>query len=62
MKPLALLLAVAFFIIGLLYGFGILNLFAKAADVHHVKHLIVCWILALLCLVWSRFQSPTASR
>jgi len=57
MKPIALLLAVAFFVIGLLYGLGILNFFAKAGDLHHIKHLIVCWILALLCLVWSRFLS-----
>ena len=60
-KP-PLLLAVAFFIIGLLYGLGILNLFAKAGDVHHIKHLIVCWILALLCLVWTRFLDSAASR
>jgi len=62
MKPLALVLALAFFVIGLLYGLGILNFFTKsgAEHSHHFTHLVACWIIALLCLVWFRFQgSPS---
>ena len=62
MKPLALLLAVVFFVVGLLYGLGTINFLTKSgeAHAHHMSHLVVCWVLALLCLVWFRFQgSPS---
>lgn len=59
MRIIALGLAVAFFIIGILYGIGKINLFTEsgAGHAHHVTHLVVCWVLALLCLIWARFQS-----
>jgi hypothetical protein len=65
MKVLALVLAVAFFVIGLLYGMGVINFFTKSGveHAHHVSHLIVFWVLALLCLIWFRFQgAPQSSR
>ncbi|HTZ55714.1 MAG TPA: hypothetical protein VMB20_11685 [Candidatus Acidoferrum sp.] len=61
MKPLALLLAVVFFVLGILYGLGTINLFTKSGTehAHHITHLVLCWILALLALIWYRFQSST---
>jgi hypothetical protein len=57
MKALILLLAAIFFVVGLLYGLGMLQLFAHASEGHHYKHMILFWLLALLCLVWARFVS-----
>ncbi|HUN29835.1 MAG TPA: hypothetical protein VMV65_08495 [Alphaproteobacteria bacterium] len=59
MKPLALLLALVFFVLGALYGLGSINFLTKSGTehAHHVSHLVVCWVLALLALVWYRFQS-----
>jgi hypothetical protein len=59
MKPLALVLAVVFFVVGLLYGLGMINFFTKSGSEHshHITHLVACWVIALLCLIWFRFQS-----
>jgi len=59
MRALALLLAVVFFVLGILYGMGRINFFTQsgAAHAHHITHLVVLWFLALLCLIWARFQS-----
>jgi accessory gene regulator protein AgrB len=57
MKQLALLLALVFLIIAVLYWTGH---FYPAGI--HAKHGIVSVILALLCLVWYRFQSATPAR
>lgn len=59
MRVIAYLLAVVFFVLGILYGLGKLNLFTEsgAGHAHHITHLIVLWVLALLCLIWARFQS-----
>lgn len=59
MKPVALILALVFFVLGILYWMGTINFFTRsgAAHEHHTTHLIVCWALALLCLIWARFQS-----
>lgn len=59
MKTIALALAVIFFVLGILYGLGKVNWLTEsgAAHPHHVTHLIVLWFLALLCLIWARFQS-----
>jgi hypothetical protein len=58
MKAIALLLALFFFVVGIFYGLGRINIFTEsgAAHTHHITHLVVCWFLALLCLVWYRFQ------
>ena len=62
MKALALLLAVVFFALGALYGLGKINWLTQSGGAHsvHTTHLVVCWVLALLCLIWARFQgSPS---
>ncbi len=56
MKALALLLAAVFFVLGLLYGLGMVQWFAHSGEGHHYKHMILLWVLALLCLIWARFQ------
>lgn len=59
MRTLAFALAAIFFILGILYGLGKIEIFTRSGSSHqhHVTHLIVFWILALLCLIWARFQS-----
>ena len=57
MKPLSLILAAVFVIIAILYWTGH---FIPAGV--HLKHGIVSIILALLCLVWYRFQSAETTR
>lgn len=57
MKPLALILALVFLVIAVLYWTGH---FIPAGV--HTKHGIVAVVLALLCLVWYRFQSASAVR
>ncbi len=59
MRVIALVLAVVFFLIGILYGLGKINWFTEsgAGHAHHITHLVVAWVLALLCLIWARFQS-----
>ncbi len=63
MRVIAIVLAVIFFVIGILYGMGKINAFTAsgAGHEHHVTHLILFWVLALLCLIWARF-SNAASR
>jgi hypothetical protein len=58
-KALALLLAVVFFVLGILYGLGTINVLTKSGTTHahHISHLVVCWVIALLALIWFRFQS-----
>jgi hypothetical protein len=64
MKAVAIVLAIFFFVIGLLYGMGTINFFTKSgeAHAHHMSHLVVAWVLALLCLIWYRFQTSATSR
>lgn len=59
MRVIAYLLAAVFFVLGILYGLGKVNLFTEsgAGHAHHITHLIILWVLALLCLIWARFQS-----
>ena len=61
MKSIAIILAVVFFVVGLLYGLGTINFLTKSgeAHAHHVTHLVACWVLALLCLIWYRFQGSS---
>ena len=58
MRVVAIALAVIFFILGILYGLGKIDFFVASGAGHpHIKHLVVLWILSLLCLIWARFQS-----
>lgn len=57
MKSLPVVLAVIFFILGLLYGLGVVHWFANPAHPHHWSHLVLFFVLGALCLVWGRFQS-----
>ena len=57
MKPLALALAVIFVVIAILYFTG-----HGYPPGLHTKHGIVSIVLALLCLVWYRFQSAAPAR
>lgn len=62
MKMIAIVLAVVFFALGLAYGMGWINFFTKSGELHahHITHLVVSWVIALLCVVWYRFQSSNA--
>jgi len=59
MRLIALLLAAFFFVVGILYGLGKISFLTEsgAGHAHHITHLVVAWALALLCLIWARFQS-----
>ncbi len=59
MRVVALVLAVVFFVLGILYGMGKINCFTQSGAATRAPHhaLIVLWVLALLCLIWARFQS-----
>lgn len=59
MKQLSLVLAVIFVIIGVLYFMGRMPWPTLGV---HARHGIACIILALLCLVWYRFQSASPAR
>jgi len=61
-KNLAIILAVIFFVIGLLYGLGVLNIAASPDHPHHWSHLVLFWVLGILCIVWARFQSNAPAR
>ena len=59
MRAIAIVLAVVFFVLGILYGWGKINFLTESGPQHqhHITHLVVLWALALLCLIWARFQS-----
>lgn len=63
MRVVAVGLAVIFFVLGILYGMGKINFLTEsgAGHAHHISHLVVCWVLALLALIWARFQSAPPS-
>ncbi len=56
MKALALLLAAVFLIAAILYATG----HGYPSGIH-TKHAILAFVLAVLALVWFRFQSSPAS-
>jgi hypothetical protein len=60
LKPLALALAVVFFIVAILYATGILQIGAHDPGPHY-KHAVLFAILGVLSLVWMRFQSSSPS-
>ena len=59
MKAVAFALAIVFLVLGALYGLGIVQWFTAsgAGHPHHFTHMVLLWVLALLCLIWARFQS-----
>ena len=56
MKGLAILLAVVFFLIAVLYATGTLQVLASTPG-PHVKHAVLFAVLGILALIWFRFQS-----
>ena len=60
MKALALVLAIVFFILAILYWIGKVQLFASHGGPHHL-HAILFFVLGILSLLWMRFQSGTPS-
>jgi hypothetical protein len=61
MKGLSLLLAIAFFVIAVLYWTGTLQIAAHEPGPHH-KHAVLFAGLGILCLIWFRFQTAAPSR
>ena len=61
MKPLAIALAVAFAILGVLYLLGAVQLFVSHPGGRHLSHFVLFEVLAALSLVWLRFQSKKPS-
>jgi ABC-type transport system involved in multi-copper enzyme maturation permease subunit len=59
MKMLAGLLALVFFVLGILYWTGTIQFGSSHSGPHHA-HAVLFIVLALLSLVWMRFQ-PGAS-
>ena len=55
MKILALILAIVFLVIGVLYWNGTIQFGASRPGPHHL-HAILFYVLALVAIVWSRFQ------
>jgi hypothetical protein len=58
MKQVAVILAVVFLIVAVLYWTGHMPWPPGV----HTKHGILFAVLALLCLVWYRFQSASSTR
>jgi type VI protein secretion system component VasK len=61
-KPLALILAVVFFIVAILYLVGVLQVGVAHPGGRHVSHFVLFAVLGALCLVWMRFQGAPATR
>jgi type VI protein secretion system component VasK len=61
-KPLALVLAVVFFIIAVLYLVGVLQIGVSHPGGRHVSHFVLFAVLGALCLVWMRFQGAPQTR
>ena len=59
MKSLAVILAVAFFVIAILYWTGTLQIGAHESGPHH-KHAVLFAVLGILALIWYRFQSAAS--
>ena len=60
MKPLAIVLAVVFFIIAIFYATGVLQI-GSSHPGRHLSHAVLFAVLGVLALVWYRFQSGTAA-
>jgi len=62
MKALSLVLALAFFVLAVLYWTGTVQFAVREAGGAHHKHAILLAGLGILCLIWFRFQSSSPSR
>ncbi len=60
MKSLALILAVVFFVIAVLYAFGILQI-GSSHHGRHFSHAVLFAVLGILALIWARFQGNTTT-
>lgn len=61
MKALALVLAVVFFIIAILYAAGVLQLFVSHQHGRHISHAVLFAVLGVLSLIWMRFQNQSSN-
>jgi hypothetical protein len=63
MKPLALALAVVFVVLAIMAFVGVnAGVHALGLDgTHHAKHAVLYAILAVLSLIWFRFQTNAAT-
>ncbi|MBC5799767.1 MAG: hypothetical protein GIX03_15645 [Candidatus Eremiobacteraeota bacterium] len=61
MKALALVLAVVFFIIAILYATGVLQVASNHGG-PHFSHAALFAVLGVLSLIWMRFQTQPARR
>jgi len=59
-KALALVLAVVFFIIAILYAAGVLQIGSHHGG-RHISHAVLFAVLGVLCLIWMRFQTSGRS-
>jgi len=57
---LAAAAALVFFVVGILYWIGTLQIGASRPGHHHV-HAIFFFVLGILALVWMRFQSGAST-
>jgi hypothetical protein len=63
MKALAVVLGIIFVILAVLTATGVAH-FAPAIGLngqHHTKHTILYAVLAILCFVWARMSTETAT-
>ena len=56
MKALAVVLSLVFFVLGILYWNGTVQIGASHPGPHHA-HGILFMVLAVTALIWTRFQS-----
>lgn len=62
MKALSIVLAIAFFVLAVLYWTGAVQFAVHEAGGPHHKHALLFAALGILCLIWFRFQTATPSR
>ncbi len=61
MKALALVLAVFFFIVAILYAAGAIQFFVSHPGGRHITHAVLFAAIGVLCLIWMRFQTSGRS-
>ena len=61
MKPVAILLAIVFFVVAALYWTGALQIAVHEPGPHH-KHAVLFAALGILSLIWFRFLSAPPTR